>query len=234
MQNHGALGLWLHLAIGCGGLFAHHFRVNSLMKRAVFALLLAGLLVLTPRAFAQETPETPAAETPHVHEETPHLHEETPHVHEETPDVGINEPIPELTADSARRAFDAYLQVQEKFSDAAFEEYDSLDDFVKRAPEGKDFEAMIRTHGFADVPDWINFINALEFTLASFNDNQESDLRAQIAEVKADATVSAEDKARIVESLEAAIPSANNRQVVEEMMKDPAYAEKLKGFTSEE
>ena len=57
---------------------------------------------------------------------------------------------------------------------------------------------------------------------------------AQIAEVKADATLEAAEKARIVASLEAAIPSDNNRKVVTDMMADPAYAQKLKSFSSEE
>ena len=61
-----------------------------------------------------------------------------------------------------------------------------------------------------------------------------TELEQKIEEVKADATLEADEKARIVESLEAAIPSDNNRKVMTEMMADPAYAEKLKSFTSEE
>ena len=43
----------------------------------------------------------------------------------------------ELTPETARRAFDAYLIIEAKFAGAAFEEYDSLEDFVLRAPEGR-------------------------------------------------------------------------------------------------
>lgn len=140
----------------------------------------------------------------------------------------------ELTPDSARRAFDAYSEIQAKFSDAAFEEYDSLEDFVLRAPQGKDLDAVIRTHGFAGVAAWIPIINSVEFTLGALTDNQEQDVRAQIAEVKADDTLESDEKARIVESLEAAIPSANNAKVMADLLADPAYAEKLKNFSSEE
>ena len=140
----------------------------------------------------------------------------------------------ELSPDSARRSFDAYAEIQQKFSDSAFEDYDSLEDFVLRAPEGKDLEAVIKTHGFAGVAAWLPIINSVEFTLGALTDNQEQDVRAQIDEVKADTTLEADEKARIVASLEAAIPSENNRKVMTEMMADPAYAEKLKGFKSEE
>ncbi len=153
--------------------------------------------------------------------------------------AGSQEPAPEfamaeLTPESARRAFDAYLSIESTFADAAFEEYDSLEDFVLRAPEGKELEAAIRAQGFAGVDAWLPVINSVEFTLGALTDNQEQAVLAQIEEVKADATLEAEEKARIVESLEAAIPSDNNRTVMTDMMADPAYAEKLKGFTSEE
>jgi hypothetical protein len=149
------------------------------------------------------------------------------------------EPAPEfamaeLTPETARRAFDAYLIIEAKFADAAFEEYDSLEDFVLRAPEGKELDAAIRAQGFAGVEAWLPIINSVEFTLGALTDNQEQAVLAQIEEVKADATLEADEKARIVASLEAAIPSDNNRKVLTEMMADPAYAEKLKSFTSEE
>ena len=140
----------------------------------------------------------------------------------------------ELTPETARRAFDAYLIIEAKFADAAFEDYDSLENFVLQAPEGKELEAAIRAQGFAGVEAWLPIINSVEFTLGALTDNQEQDVLAQIAEVKADATLEVAEKARIVASLEAAIPSDNNRKVVTDMMADPAYAQKLKSFSSED
>jgi hypothetical protein len=142
--------------------------------------------------------------------------------------------LAELDPQSARKAFDAFLAVQQSFADAAFEEYDSLEDFVARSPQGKDFEDVLRAHGFENIGTWLPVINAVEFTLGSLGDNQEPDIRQQIEEVKADTSLGEEERQRIVQSLEAIIPSANNRRIIEEMMKDPAYAEKLKGFITEE
>ena len=140
----------------------------------------------------------------------------------------------ELSADTARRAFDAYAEIEAKFSDEAFEDYDSLEDFVLRAPQGKALDAVIQSHGFTGVAAWIPVINAVEFTLGALTDNQEQDVRAQIAEVKADDSLESDEKARIVESLEAAIPSDNNAKVMTDMLADAAYAEKLKNFSIEE
>jgi hypothetical protein len=38
----------------------------------------------------------------------------------------------------------------------------------------------------------------------------------------------------MIQALTAMIPSDNNRKIVEEMMKDPVYAEKLKALETEE
>lgn len=150
------------------------------------------------------------------------------------PDAGETFQVLELTPDQARKAFDAYLVLHEKFNDAAFEDYDSLADFVARAPEGKDFEAVVKSSGFASVDAWLPVINALEFTIGAMNDNQTQAVEKQIEEVTADASLSAQDKARMVAMLKATVPSENNRKVLEGMLADPAYAEKLKAFMSED
>ena len=158
----------------------------------------------------------------------------------ESPDTGESAGNPaefamaDLTVESARNAFDAYSEIQQKFSDAAFEDYDSLEDFVKRAPQGKDFEAVIKAHGFADVSHWLPVINAVEFTITAIVDDQKSTIDQQIAEVSADASIAEDEKQKIIKSLNDSLPSENNQQVIGELMKDPAYAEKFKAYTNEE
>ena len=142
--------------------------------------------------------------------------------------------LAELTVETARNAFDAYGEIQQKFADAAFEDYDSLEDFVKRAPQGKDFEAVIKAHGFADVNHWLPVINAVEFTITALVDDQKTMIDQQIAEVSADGSISEEEKRKIIKSLNDSLPSANNQQVIAELMKDPAYAERFKAYTNEE
>ena len=140
----------------------------------------------------------------------------------------------ELSPQQARGAFDAYYELQEKFSDSAFEEYESLSDFVKRSPEGPQFDAIIQAHGFSGVDEWLPVINALEFTIGAYSNDQGQSVEAQIKELNNDTSLSEADRESVIEMLKASQPSANNRKVLEDMLADPAYAERIKSFISEE
>jgi hypothetical protein len=140
----------------------------------------------------------------------------------------------ELSADMAKRAIDVYAVVKEKYKDADIEQYDNLQDFVDQNPKGKEFEVDIKASGFQSVNDWNLAVTTASFTYTNIVDDQTDDIKQQIEEIKKDAGLSQEVKDRMSSSLAAMIPSDNNRKVIEELMKDPAYTEKVKILQVEE
>ncbi len=152
----------------------------------------------------------------------------------ENEDISIGEiptiEVVELTAESAKRALDAYVLVGEKYKDTELENYDSLQEFVEQHAQGRAFESDIKAAGFATVDEWNLAITSLGFAYTNIVDNQTDDITQQIDEVKADTEMAQDMKDRMVKSLQAMIPSANNTKIAEELVKDPSYAEKLKNL----
>jgi hypothetical protein len=134
----------------------------------------------------------------------------------------------ELTADMARKALDGYVMVHDKYKDSPLENYDDLQAFVDKDPKGKDFEADVKTFGFKDVNDWNLAITTLSFAYTNVIDDQTGDIKQQIEEINGNTDMAQDMKDRMVKSLQAMIPSDNNRKIVDELMKDAAYSEKIK------
>lgn len=142
--------------------------------------------------------------------------------------------VVELTPDTARKAMDAYVLVHDKYKDAPLENYENLQDFVDQDAQGKAFEADIKSFGFGTANEWNTTITTVGFAYTNLLDDQTADLKQQIEEVKNDTEMAQDMRDRMVQALSAMIPSDNNRKVVDEMMKDPVYAEKLKMLETEE
>jgi hypothetical protein len=140
----------------------------------------------------------------------------------------------ELTPDIARRAVDTFVLVRDKYKDANLEEYENLQDFVDQTADGKNFEADIKAHGFGNVNEWNTAITTVGFAYSALTDDQTDDIKLQIEEVKKDTSIAQDLKDKMVASLNAMIPSGNNRKVVQAMMDEPAYSEKLKLLAEEE
>ena len=140
----------------------------------------------------------------------------------------------ELTTDIARRAVDAFVLVRDKYKDANLEEYENLQDFVDKTQDGKNFEADIKAHGFNTVNEWNVAITTVGFAYTALTDDQSDDINAQIAELEKDTSIAKDLKDRMIASLKAMVPSDNNRKVVQAMMDEPAYSEKLKLLAEEE
>lgn len=134
----------------------------------------------------------------------------------------------ELTADIAKRALDSYLMVRTKYENADLESYENLQDFVDQNIEGKNFELDIKAAGFSDVNAWNLAITTVGFAYSGIVDDQSADIRLQISELEADTELAADMKDRMIASLKAMIPSENNKKVIEDLMADPVYDEKLK------
>jgi hypothetical protein len=140
----------------------------------------------------------------------------------------------ELTQETAQKAVDAYVIVKDKYKDAALENFDSLQDFVDRDPLGKAFETDIKAAGFANVTEWNLAITTVGAAYSNIIDDQSTDIKQQIEEVEKDTELAQDMKDRIITSLNALIPSENNHKVVQQMIDNPAYAEKLKSLETEE
>lgn len=65
------------------------------------------------------------------------------------------------------------------------------------------------------------------FAYSAIVDDQSSEIAMQVEEIKKDTTIAQDMKDRMIASLSAMIPSDNNRRVVEDLMKEPVYADKL-------
>ncbi len=153
-------------------------------------------------------------------------------------DVSVGE-IPlvetvELTDDMAKKALDAYVLVREKYKDAALENYENLQDFVDQTEEGKAFDADIKTFGFKTVNEWNIAITSVGFAYSNIVDDQTADIKSQIEEIKQDSEMAQDMRDRMVAALTAMIPSPNNHKVVENLINDPAYKDKVKLLETEE
>ncbi len=142
-------------------------------------------------------------------------------------EVPAVEPV-ELTADTARKALDAYALASDKYKDAELENFENLQDFVDQAPQGKTFEADIKAAGFENVTVWNNTVTTISFAYANQLDDQSAEIRQQIEDIKTDEAMAQDMRDRMVTALSALIPSDNNKKIIEELTKDTAYVEKLK------
>jgi hypothetical protein len=140
----------------------------------------------------------------------------------------------ELTDSIAKRAIDVYVLVKEKYKDADLEQYENLQDFVDQNVQGKAFDADIKAAGFASVNDWNLAITTAGFAYTGVVDDQSADIKSQVEEITADTELAQDMKDRMIASLTAMIPSDNNRKVIQALIDDPAYAEKLKQLDTEE
>ena len=140
----------------------------------------------------------------------------------------------ELTADMAKRAVDAFSMVREKYADTAIYEYEDLEEFVDKTEAGKKLEADVKSFGFGNVTEWNTAITSVGLAYSALNENPSDNVEQQIAEIKADTNLAQDMKDRMVKSLSAMVPSQNNRNVVQELVKDNTYSEKLKLLSEEE
>lgn len=134
----------------------------------------------------------------------------------------------EITPEIARKALDIYFLATEKYEAADLEAYDNLQDFVDQNPAGKNFEFDVKAAGFTNVMEWNTAFTAVGFAYAAIVDDQTTDIEAQIADLEADTEIATDMKDRMIASLKAMIPSGNNKKVIEDLLDDPVYGDKLK------
>lgn len=212
-------------------------RRNKVISGFVIAL---SLLSLPHLAFSQQSNTTPAPPTAPV--VVPVAPAPTATEIAPTPDATLESEgaddmsigdIPvvqteELTPEMARKALDAYVLVQTKYQESPLESYDDLQAFVDKDVRGKEFETDIKSFTFASVNAWNLTITTLSFAYTNVLDDQTADIKLQIEELKVDIEIAQDIKDRMINSLNAMIPSANNTKVVNELIADAVYGEKIK------
>lgn len=140
----------------------------------------------------------------------------------------------ELTDQIAKNALNTYMLLKDKYKEAKLEDYETLQEFVEKDPQGRAFEADVKAAGFSDVEAWNQAITTVSTTYANLLSDQTEDLRKQIAEIEQDTELAQDMKDRLLNSLKALIPSENNKKVVSTLQADTAYNEKLKQLETEE
>ena len=129
---------------------------------------------------------------------------------------------------------DAYILVHDKYKDSPLEDYQDLQEFVDKDPKGKEFETDVKSYGFKDVNDWNLAVTTLSFAYTNALNDQTADIKQQIEEITADNSMAQDMKDRMIKSLQATIPSENNKKIVDDLMKDPTYGDKIKLLESSE
>lgn len=139
-----------------------------------------------------------------------------------------------LTIDAAKRAIDAFVAVRDKYNNDGIENYNSLEAFVAETEAGKRLEAEIVAHGFSDITDWNMTIMAVGFAYSAIVYDYATDLRQQIKAVRNDRSLDEEMRTRLIAGLDALMPSRHNRTVLQTLLDDPIYRDKLKLLQEEE
>jgi flagellar hook-basal body complex protein FliE len=139
----------------------------------------------------------------------------------------------ELELEKSKKALEIYVLVREKYKDAALENYENLQDFVDKDPQGKAFDTDVKGAGFKDVNEWNNTVTSLSFAYANAENDQTTELLSQIKEIEADTEIAVDMRSKMVAAIKALIPSDNNKKIIEELKKDTVALEKLKLLESE-
>lgn len=139
-----------------------------------------------------------------------------------------------LSVDAARRAIDVFAAVRDNYNNDGIENFSSLEDFVARTEAGKRLEAEAVAKGFSDITDWNRTIMAVGFAYSAIVYDYATDLRQQIMAVREDRSLDEDMRARLVAGLAALMPSRNNRLVVQALLEEPVYREKLRLLQEEE
>ena len=170
---------------------------------------------------------------PHILDSVPDSPAKSPEATPDDPPVLEPDDVPaiatvELTEDTAKRAIDGFAAVNDRYNDKGLDEYDTLEEFVEKTDAGKELEAEIKKFGFPNITQWNTTIMAVSFAYAALDDAQERSVQEQIEEVRADKTLDESTRTRMIASLNALIPSTNNKEIVRKLASDPAYTDKLK------
>lgn len=148
----------------------------------------------------------------------------------EVPDIQVEE----LTPDLAKKAIDGYVMIHEKYQDSPLEDYQDLQEFVDKDPKGKQFETDIKSFGFATVNDWNLAVSSVSLAYNNILNDQTADVKQQIEDIQKSTDMAQDMKDKQVKALQNSLPSENNTKIVQDLIKDTTYGEKIKLLESTE
>lgn len=129
----------------------------------------------------------------------------------------------ELTADSAKRSIDAYLQLREKYG-RKVPAANHASSIAKKVNDDEGVRAIVTAKGFPDIAD---FEKTIASVASAAQSNNGGTFDAKIAEIEANKNIQPDLRERMISVLKAARPSENNLKIVKELADDPTYGPKL-------
>ncbi len=187
-----------------------------------------GSIVTAPLAPLRAPGGEPANAAPHLHLPTPGDNQPFQLPADDGRQVMPEVRTVELTLDMAVKALNALEDVRDKYNDQGIEAYETLEEFVAKTSAGKRLEADIKSFGFKDITEWNAAISAVGFAFDALTSDQEAHIRMEIDEVREDTSMDAADREQTIRSLEAMLPSENNKAIVRDLINDPANRYKLR------
>jgi len=153
------------------------------------------------------------------------------------PDEGLPDGPPasfsqvELTPETARKAVDSLLLIQEKYRDADFGDPSDPEAFARSMKEAGVLDqvlAELKPFGFASVEEWARTFMSLWLAGSLILEGQEpADVDKEIAEIAADTSIPQAERDATVAWLKVTRPPDTNMEVVRALFDDPAYKDKL-------
>jgi hypothetical protein len=147
-------------------------------------------------------------------------------------------PPVELTADTARRAIDTYLEVQEKYGDRAIDDPSdakAIADTMKTEGIYDKVTSDVTHHGFSGVEDWAKTFTSVGLAASFVREGQDAgSVDRQIADLEKDEAVPQAMKDATIAMLRQMRPSENNIAVAKALIDDPAYKDKVERVLTSE
>ena len=140
-------------------------------------------------------------------------------------------PQVELTADTARRAIDTFLEVKGKYGDNALDDPSdpkAIADTMKTEGIYDKVKSDVTQHGFSGVEDWAKTFTSVGLAASFVREGQDAgSVDRQIADLEKDEAVPQAMKDATIAMLRQMRPSENNIAVAKALIEDPAYKDKV-------
>ncbi len=135
-------------------------------------------------------------------------------------------PKTELTESSAKGAIDAYLAMKEKYG-ADTPEPDMKGSAATAFANLAGIEQIIKGQGFSDTNQWHKTLASVAMAYGFAKDGQQGEIDASIAKLKNNPQIPAGLKEQMLATMNSIRPSDNNLAVVESLLANSDYKEKL-------
>ena len=137
----------------------------------------------------------------------------------------------ELTADSARRSIDTFLEMQGKYGESAFDDPSDPKAFVEAMKTAGIYDKVagdVKQHGFGGVDDWAKTFASVGLAASFVREGQDAgSVDRQIADLEKDEAVPQAMKDATIAMLRQMRPSENNLAIAKVLLDDPAYKDKV-------